>query len=378
MKELNLEFSENSSTTLYLIRVIAAQLVTIGHGLGIVLKFKFANIISGLGLAILFLISGLLISYSLFNKMSNDNYNFKLFLINRFSRIYPPLIASLMFLLIFDGCWFRNPKFYNVFSFLFSLFLLNDNALGIPAFGSARPAWALPLFWWTYLIFGWLILGQRSKKKKYFYFILLAFFSFMLIFIYHGTIYHSFYSNLKFLFLWVSGVPIIILLNNVQKIIPLKPISSQNRISHQASDKLNNKNWSHLKTGLRLTLASLLALAIINLIIYKNPYNFYFFLLLIGILFFILLYTQSSTYHYPKKFIKAIKFMASYTFTLYLIHYTIFSFIMLFRYDLNNIILFFISYILTNVIAIGIAYPTEMRYKKINRLFVGKLISNRD
>jgi peptidoglycan/LPS O-acetylase OafA/YrhL len=65
--------------------------------------------------------------------------------------------------------------------------------------------------------------------------------------------------------------------------------------------------------------------------------------------------------------------MASYSFTLYLLHYTIFSFFSLFLGSINNFILFLIAYLFTNLISIGIALPAEMRHDKINKYLMTKL-----
>ncbi len=371
------EFSETSSISLYLIRAIAAQLVAMGHGIGIILRLQIALILAGLGLALFFLISGLLISYSILNKMKDENYTFKHFFINRVSRIYPTLIACLLFLLFFDGIWFRNPKFYNIFSFVFNLLLLNDTFLRVPAFGSARQAWALPLFWWIYLFFGWLLLGFRSTKRRYLYILVLGFFSVMLILIYSGFMW-DIESKIKFLFLWIYGVFFFLFFKELHKYIVRRWIP--NKIS---SDKnINNLTKIHEKIYLRsefilklfiiLTLVSILILAIYILVVYQYSYNFYFLILLIFLLFFALIYTQLTTFKYSKKSKKIIKFMASYSFTLYLLHYTIFSFFSLFLESINNLILFLIAYLFTNLISIGIALPTEMRHDKINKYLLSK------
>ena len=372
------EFSDTSSTSLYLIRAIAAQLVAVGHGIGIILRLKIALILAGLGLALFFLISGLLISYSVFNKMIDKNYTFKYFLINRVSRIYPTLIACLLFLLIFDGFWFRNPKFYNVASFVFNLFLLNDSFLRVPAFGSARQAWALPLFWWIYLFFGWIILGSRSTKKRYLHLLGIGFFTIMLILIYSGYMW-DIQSNLKFLFLWVDGVLLLQVLKEIYKYIienwtphKIEHDKTENKLS-ESQKQYNYRRKSILKIFITLTLALILLLAIYILAIYQYSYNFYFLILLIFLLFFFLVYTQITSFRYSTKAKKVIKFMASYSFTLYLLHYTIFSFFSLFLHSINNFLLFLIAYLITNIISIGVALPAEMRHDKINKYLLAKL-----
>ncbi|TXT65535.1 MAG: conserved membrane protein of unknown function [Promethearchaeota archaeon] len=380
MEEISFQFelSEPSSTSLYLIRAVAAQFVAVGHGIGIVLRLPIATLFAGLGLMLFFLISGLLISYSLFTKMREQEYRFKHFLINRFSRIYPPLIVSLIFLLIFDGLWFTNPKFYNPLSFIFTLLLINDTQLGVAAFGSARQAWALPLFWWTYLIFGWIVLGLKLKKKKHIFFLVLSALFFLLILVYSGYIENSLYSNLKFLLLWVLGVFIIFLLNSITK--HMKKKSSIGREKDGVfitsiqflteNGKFREKNA--LKNALRLGMVFLMTMALMNLLLYRQPYDIYFMLLIVILLFFFLLYCQFTAFNYSKKAKKIIKFISSYSFSLYLVHYTTFSFMMLFRYDLNNILLFFIAFAFTNLVALGIAAISERQYKKINTYLLNK------
>jgi peptidoglycan/LPS O-acetylase OafA/YrhL len=212
MKQNIFQFTETASINLYLLRIIAIHLVILGHGIGIFLQHRIAHYFANMGLVLFFLISGLMISYSIYKKDTNNDYNFKIYLVNRFSRIYPPLIICLILLIIIDGFSFNNPLSYNIPSFLTTLFLLNDTCLHIPSFGSARPLWVLPLFWWTYLFFGWIYLGRKTTKKKFMDILLLCFFSFMMIFVYSGFFCDNLGHTLGLLLIWINGILILVVL----------------------------------------------------------------------------------------------------------------------------------------------------------------------
>ena len=158
----------NQYQSLYLdiLRVIAAQLVVIGHSIAFFYTGKY-HFIQEASLLVFFILSGLVISYSVKVKYVRDNsYNFKEFFIERFSRIYSGLVPSLIFILLIDlihiyyFAFLYNSKYdFDVSSFFGNLFMLQNypylhNIIQVGPFGSGRPLWSLAIEWWFYMAYG--------------------------------------------------------------------------------------------------------------------------------------------------------------------------------------------------------------------------------
>lgn len=106
--------SENSSLSLDFLRATASQMVVIGHGIsfmGILLWLHeppegYFPWMQNIGVVVFFLLSGLLIAYTTFNKMTaKSGYNFKVFFVERFSRIYSGYIPALFIIAILDAIY---------------------------------------------------------------------------------------------------------------------------------------------------------------------------------------------------------------------------------------------------------------------------------
>ncbi len=78
-----------------------------------------------------------------------------------------------------------------------------------------------------------------------------------------------------------------------------------------------------------------------------------------------LLYQQNNVKKYNNNFVKTIKFGAAYSFTLYLIHYSVLEFIISLDLNYNKYILVVSAVIISNIIALTLAMFTEMRHKEI-------------
>lgn len=122
---------------------------------------------------VFFLISGFLISLSVFQKHADPHYGFVQYFIERFCRIYSAYIPALLFTAIVDGLalqlgpqdWVER---YNWRTWLGNLLMLQDfplfqiaRRLGVPdnpwfvsEFGSAGPFWTISIEWWIYMLFG--------------------------------------------------------------------------------------------------------------------------------------------------------------------------------------------------------------------------------
>ena len=121
----------------------------------------------------------------------------------------------------------------------------------------------------------------------------------------------------------------------------------------------------------------LFILAYLRLYFHHDPFDTLYYLLLIGVVLCVIIFSQYSKYKYPEKLKKGIIFMANYSFTLYLLHFSIYNLLMDFlKKYLNYILVFFIMFILVNIISIMVAYFTEMKSDKIYYYLLRKLNLN--
>ncbi len=388
MRDYTFRFSETLSTTLNLLRVVAIHNIVIVHGIAMTQLNISINLglIGALTFPFLFLLSGFLITHSVLSKIKENTYNFPKFLITRVSRIIPPLVVGLILTAFIDGIWatfmgFEFPsETYNIPTFFLNIILLNNSAFGVPSFGTSFQLWTLPMFFWSYLFFGWILLGLRTTKKKYSYFIILGFFTFMVIMIFCGPWYRGgFKGDITLLFTWVCGVFFSILINEINFFIQKKKKSSI----------INLKNFNTQPNLLQGQFTNSTHIRIIKSKFFLWAALFFIFFFLIGSLFyidlleyilllvfsffFLLIYTQYTSYTYPEKVKKLISFMASYSYSIYIIHYSIFNFLSLFFGTINDILLFLIGYISCNLLSLGVASITEKKYHKISAFMLKKL-----
>ncbi|MGB1307441.1 MAG: acyltransferase family protein [Oceanihabitans sp.] len=175
------KLSYSSSVYLDIIRAVSSQLVVVGHAISFLAIFPLIQppkfpYIQNIAVLVFFILSGFLISYSIFRK---DNYSFKEYFIDRFSRIYAGLIPSILVVFIIDYVNIKlNPEGYNYYNafniktFIGNLFMLEDfpgqvlvTNQPITSFGSGRTLWTLAVEWWLYMAFGYFIIKIWRKKK---------------------------------------------------------------------------------------------------------------------------------------------------------------------------------------------------------------------
>ena len=100
--------SENSSVFLNLTRAILAQLVLLGHALDFFGVFSYAGQndappqIGRLAVVVFFILSGILIAYTVDLKRENKAFGFLEFFIERFCRIYSALLPALVVIALID------------------------------------------------------------------------------------------------------------------------------------------------------------------------------------------------------------------------------------------------------------------------------------
>jgi len=171
------KLTTNNSIILDLIRGLSAQIVVVGHLLAMMnlQKHPKVPIIQNLGVLVFFVLSGFLITYSLSNK--NESYTFKEFLIDRFSRIYIAFIPALVFVFVMDRMFSDLPEI-NAYSsespfidFVGNIVMLQNHPLvsavsnSLPPFGSGRPFWTVAVEWWIYVYVGFIWLFLRKNQR---------------------------------------------------------------------------------------------------------------------------------------------------------------------------------------------------------------------
>jgi peptidoglycan/LPS O-acetylase OafA/YrhL len=358
---------------LNIVRIVAAELVLIGHILAYnLLSKQFSPTFNGIsalyfpynvnfieiadfGLVLFFLISGLLISNSIFSKLKKGKFSFTEYFFDRFARIYSGLIPCLFIILILDyiNITFFPAHFlsvsaisgtihsfladFSLVNFIGSLTLLNHlpfSSLDIGfGFGTARPLWVLPIEWWLYISFGWLILQWKQiYARKWLYILVFLVFSIIPL----GYLFLQ-NSNGLIVVVWLFGVLITAIMSSytVLDAVPFKPVIA----------------------------AVLFVFAIVMMMIYKGTVmNLPAISLIMFAFLFIIAYLKGKTFFSNTRLTKTVQFVAGYTFTLYLIQMPVILLVNVLSFpDLR--ILVIVSFIIANLCAIPIAYFTEMRHK---------------
>lgn len=339
------KIEKESSMLLDFIRGGSAQMVVIGHLLGfyhIQQKYNLP-IIQNFGVLVFFVLSGFLISQTTFIK--GQEYGFKKYLTDRFSRIFYSFIPALILVLLMDllimNYGIYNPKFNNSpQNFIGNIFMLQGypfiKKLGIETFGSGRPFWTVSVEWWLYIFFGFIYYFYNKRNIKYIY-LPLFLISVPLVFMYIN------YRGDGLSIVWLLGFVLAVIYNNINFILSKTVF-------------------------LLLILAGIVGIALRTIYI-RNMYD-------IGIAIFFLIIIFSILY-IPNR-IKSIinkprisrfcKFLASYSYSLYLIHYTLIELYLSFFRD-KKLIHFFIIYILCNIIS----YTFYLFFEKNNHWLKQKI-----
>jgi peptidoglycan/LPS O-acetylase OafA/YrhL len=327
MKKLYSNFSAvnkllegNVSIYLDFIRGISAILVVMEHlssrlfvGYGnvenqnILIKFLYIlNILGGPAVIIFFVLSGLFISRSVLKAFYENKWSWKSYLINRLSRLCVVLIPALILTFILDRIaanFFEYEGYTNVYSnlkdFTGNLFFLQNIYVGV--YGSNAPLWSLNYEFWYYMLFPILLLLFFNNQRKIFklIYLLIA----LLIISTVGTRMNSYFVIWligtfvlllpRINFLMQGFIPILSLILVIVA-IPVRPLVMTGR--------LFTENWTE---------------------------DLFFVDLFIGLAFGFLIYTLlhivSDRFRNMefRRFGKISKLIASFSFSLYLIHYPI-------------------------------------------------------
>ena len=123
------------------------------------------------------------------------------------------------------------------------------------SFGSARQLWTLPVFWWIYMVFGLLILGNRTTSNKFIYSIILSLFIFLLVIIILGP---RDITKYRMLITWIGGSTVAVFLNLIEYKDEKYLLNRNNGNSLEKIQKKANLffNWISNQTKLCLILSA--------------------------------------------------------------------------------------------------------------------------
>lgn len=340
----------NPAASLYLdfLRLLFSQLVLIGHAASFfgVLPFlgpPYFPWVQSIAVVGFFWLSGFLICHSVLLKMNDGNYSFRHYFIDRFSRIYTALIPSLLFVLGVDFAFVtfmpNEYPFYDSFSVtvaIQNLLMLQKfpvDMLYAPMFGSASTWWTLGVEWWLYMFFGWLLLSSLINSYSKIYILVLVLLSIVPVnYLISGN------GSVG------TGLALIWFVSCFFALI---------------------KDWACVtirSEGLAILAISFLVLSFFRYKISNDAYDILGAIYL-GLCFvFSVFYFQVKQFSYPAIYREVVVFFADYSFTLFLTHYSILSLISAIELP-SGWFSFYLSLIVSNVLAAMIAYNTERRHR---------------
>jgi peptidoglycan/LPS O-acetylase OafA/YrhL len=389
--------SQESSVFLNLIRLVACELVVIGHFLTryhpvpAEALFRLGSTLGGAAVLLFFVLSGLLISYSLHNKMGNLGYGFRNYFVDRFSRIYSGLlpamlIGTIIVVLIFvtnhayfmDLCTMQStPSLLNFgmtlgmlesfpvdfFSSLLSGFGLSFPLPAVTPYGFNGILWTLVILWWLYMVFGWIAIGsigfikkqERSISYKAIFLVVAALLILLLAAMYQ--------QNSSLVVVWFVGVLMMLAISN-------KTVNA----------KLSNSLGASL-----LGVLFILSLAGAVYGLYATvAWTYQYYALSLGLLlstcvFLGVLFLNAggskriAKVTMNKHVVAGITLGAGFSYTLFVTHYPIIIFLNGLNLPANRYLMFPLILLITNLPAFLVAHFTERKYKTIAKTIKKRL-----
>jgi peptidoglycan/LPS O-acetylase OafA/YrhL len=363
-----------------LVRGGAAIFVLLGHGAHYFAKDSaLANgTAQAMGVLIFFLISGFLISLSVFQKHADHRYGFTEYFIDRFCRIYCVFVPALIFVAVLDGMLLNDPAYgwqrdYNLQTWLGNLFMLqdfpvfqtmrrlgvHDNPWFLAEFGSARPFWTISIEWWIYMLFGAVMLRWLRNGHK-----LGALGIVVLVLIAIEPVYYVVGGYDQCLgLLWLIGMGASFLY------LRLPQIAEQ---------------WPRFEgaRGRRLFLtvagAGLLAMGGRLFADHFEVSELQFGMFLAIFLFALLFAFGAIRVAMPRVIERAVGFIAGYSYSLYLTHHTILEFLSVrLSGEIGDRALFWIAIVTSNLVAIGFWYLFERHHRQLAQILKDFLAKRR-
>lgn len=389
MKFIKKTISQESSVFLNLIRLFACELVVLDHFLTRYQPvpwdalFTLGSVMGGVAVLLFFVLSGLLISYSLHNKLENPRYRFKSFFVDRFSRIYSGLLAALAVgAVVAVTIYVTNYSYFlqlctmqstpsplnfgmtlgmleqrfpvNFFNSLFSGFGVSFSLPDVTPFGFNGILWTLVLEWWLYMVFGWLVIGSFSLRKRE------RGTGYKVIFLVGATLLGlllagMFEQSSSFIIIWFTGVFMMLVIS---------------------SETVKNKLSSHraariLGVLFALSLASAVFAVYATFAWTKQYYDLTLGIPLALCVFLGVLLLNNGTLKQASKLALNKRVAgwtaagAAFSYTLFLTHYPIIILLNGLNLPMNRFLMLLPILLITNLTAYALAYFTEKRHRQI-------------
>lgn len=332
--------SEKCITFFDFLRFSLAQVVLIGHGIGIFYGYwggffpeqvPYPQQIAVVGF---FVVSGFLISRSVMANFKYKDADASRYFVDRFARIYTTLVPALFFVYLVDslfGHFFPEAEllvYVNLKTFFYNLLLIPSVPLG-----TMRPIWSLMFEWWIYILFGGLVFFRKRWIL-------------CLICIWLGAKY-TFKVNAQgeaghLELIWLAGAIGAFWFDRLTRFAGAARVAL---IAFAAAGAiyLYTKNSYHLVAGLIFSVGLVALAARLN--------------------------ADDSPVSAAKKNRYAV--LAGYSFTLFLTHYTVLYWIQ--KALGSNTLGFVLSIVLSNVLALLIAKGTEQHHKAVSEYLLGLL-----
>jgi peptidoglycan/LPS O-acetylase OafA/YrhL len=174
--------ANDASFFLDVLRIVASQMVLLGHAISAfgcysALDYPRSFYLQNLAVVIFFMISGFLISHTVRRGCQKGGYSFAGYAIDRGARIYSGYFPALLFVacvdefMIHHGHLYAHAAAFNVKTAFGNLLMLQDFPglhffdITMTSFGSARPFWTLAVEMWIYLFFGAAVLWGRDGYR---------------------------------------------------------------------------------------------------------------------------------------------------------------------------------------------------------------------
>lgn len=356
-----MKLSDRESICLDLIRAVASQAVVIGHGIGFFGILKFLHEpnfpwMQNIAVVVFFILSGFVITYSTIVKSKNSEYSFFDFFADRASRIFSAYLVAIVFVVAIDSFSvlinYSDYYYKSAFNFqtlITNIFMLQDfplhEFLGVKglhetSFGSARVFWTISIEWWIYMFFGVLFFCIVKNESLSLSKLVLLVLSAVVVSWYT---YDSRGGHLSLF--WCLGMVWLLIY----------------------------KKYRDNITGLfanAVVLSSSLATCIAIQLSAIDGYNIYFAASLSLVLVSLINTANNLTI---EKFKGVIEFVAGYSFTLYLVHYSIMDFMSRHIESKNGYTAFICAFLISNGVAMLIARFSERNLRRAFKRYIYKV-----
>ena len=310
---------------LNIVRAAAAQIVLFGHASHYYFNrgFLASGRLETFGVLVFFLLSGFLICTSVLQKWERPDYRFEHYVIDRFCRIFSAYVPALIFVAAVDGLIWTDRAYpygdsYTLGTWFGNLAMLQDypifqvlRRLGVPEqswfirpFGSGRPFWTVAIEWWIYLFFGYIaFFSLRGRPITLKSLAILAVLGVIPLYNAMGGVGDC------LSFIWALGAAVAVARHRLYRWAAARNLALEGR---------------------RLALLSGLAIAVSAALLGGRVfvtgfrvYDLQFAIFTGGILFGLLFLLGFAPVKLPSLLRRAIDFFADYSYSLYLIHFTI-------------------------------------------------------